>query len=194
VSVTGRLVPLARALSRLSLLKTSSGSKVAAYFGVVPAENPESSEKSGSLPGRSVSRRMLALLSTLLSWLACRIRSRAELELELIALSHQVAVLNRQRRGRLRLPPPWIVWSGSGSTGCGPDFVRRSCGSADLRIGLGALKLLARESPVHSIQPPVGHSRTAARPVWVRAVAAESLARRTPVWGRTAAGMSPKVR
>lgn len=35
--------------------------------------------------------------------LACRIRSRAELELELIALRHQVAVLNRQRAGRLRL-------------------------------------------------------------------------------------------
>jgi hypothetical protein len=28
-----------------------------------------------------------------LSWLACRIRSRAELELKLIALRHQVAVL-----------------------------------------------------------------------------------------------------
>ena len=46
---------------------------------------------------------MLALISTVFSWLACRIRSRAELELELLALRHQVAVLNRQRRGRLRL-------------------------------------------------------------------------------------------
>jgi hypothetical protein len=46
---------------------------------------------------------MLALISTLFSWLACRICSRAELELELIALRHQVAVLNRQRLGRLRL-------------------------------------------------------------------------------------------
>jgi len=45
---------------------------------------------------------MLALISTLFSWLACRFRSRAELELELIALRHQVAVLNRQRPGRLR--------------------------------------------------------------------------------------------
>ena len=46
---------------------------------------------------------MLALISTLLSWLACRFRSRAELELELIALRYQVAVLNRQRRSRPRL-------------------------------------------------------------------------------------------
>jgi len=46
---------------------------------------------------------MLVLISTLLSWLACRFRGRAELELELIALRHQVAVLNRQRRSRLRL-------------------------------------------------------------------------------------------
>ena len=46
---------------------------------------------------------MLALISTLCSWLACRIFSRTELELELIALRHQVAVLNRQRPGRLRL-------------------------------------------------------------------------------------------
>jgi putative transposase len=46
---------------------------------------------------------MLALISTLFLWLACRIRSRAELELELVALRHQVAVLNRQRAGRVRL-------------------------------------------------------------------------------------------
>ncbi len=46
---------------------------------------------------------MIALTSTLLSWLACRIRSRAELELELIALRHQVAVLRRRRSGRVRL-------------------------------------------------------------------------------------------
>jgi hypothetical protein len=46
---------------------------------------------------------MLALISTAFSWLAWRIRSRAELEFELIALRHQVAVLNHQRPGRLRL-------------------------------------------------------------------------------------------
>ena len=46
---------------------------------------------------------MLALIPTVFSWLACRLRSRAELELELIALRHQVAILNRQRPRRLRL-------------------------------------------------------------------------------------------
>ena len=46
---------------------------------------------------------MFALISTVFSWLAWRIRSRAELELELIALRHQLAILNRQRAGRPRL-------------------------------------------------------------------------------------------
>jgi hypothetical protein len=46
---------------------------------------------------------MLAYISELLSWLACRFRSRAELELAVIALRHQLAVLRRQRPGRTRL-------------------------------------------------------------------------------------------
>jgi hypothetical protein len=46
---------------------------------------------------------MLVLISTLFSWLVCRFLSRAELELELIALRHQVAVLHHQQPGRLRL-------------------------------------------------------------------------------------------
>ncbi len=46
---------------------------------------------------------MLAFISVLLSWLACRFRSRAELELEVVALRHQLAVLRRQRPGRPRL-------------------------------------------------------------------------------------------
>ena len=61
---------------------------------------------------------MLAFISVLLSWLACRFRSRAELELEVVALRHQLAVLRRQRPGRPRLSEldrlPWIwlyrVW------------------------------------------------------------------------------------
>jgi hypothetical protein len=36
---------------------------------------------------------MLAPISTLFSWLACLISSRAELELELNALRHQVALI-----------------------------------------------------------------------------------------------------
>src|SRR5216683_314954 len=46
---------------------------------------------------------MLAFSSELLSWLADRFRSRAELELEVIALRHQLAVLHRQRPGRPQL-------------------------------------------------------------------------------------------
>src|ERR1700719_96744 len=46
---------------------------------------------------------MLAFNSELFSWIACRFRSRADLELEVIALRHQLAVLRRQRPGRARL-------------------------------------------------------------------------------------------
>jgi hypothetical protein len=46
---------------------------------------------------------MIAILSTLVSLLSFRLRSRASLELELIALRHQVVVLRRQRPRRLRL-------------------------------------------------------------------------------------------
>jgi putative transposase len=46
---------------------------------------------------------MITILSTLVSLFSFRVRSRASLELELIALRHQVMVLRRQRPGRLRL-------------------------------------------------------------------------------------------
>jgi putative transposase len=46
---------------------------------------------------------MLASISALLSLLAGRLRGRAELELEVIALRHQLAGLRRQRPGRTRL-------------------------------------------------------------------------------------------
>jgi putative transposase len=46
---------------------------------------------------------MITILSTLVSLLSFRVRSRASLELELIALRHQVIFLRRQRPRRLRL-------------------------------------------------------------------------------------------
>src|ERR1700704_1940602 len=46
---------------------------------------------------------MITILSALVSLLSFRVRSRTSLELEVVALRHQVAVLRRQRSGRLRL-------------------------------------------------------------------------------------------
>jgi hypothetical protein len=46
---------------------------------------------------------MITILSALVSLLSFRVRSRASLELELVALRHQVTVLRRQRLGQLRL-------------------------------------------------------------------------------------------
>src|SRR3954467_802556 len=46
---------------------------------------------------------MITILSALVALLSFRVRSRASLELEVVALRHQVAVLRRQRSGRLRL-------------------------------------------------------------------------------------------
>jgi putative transposase len=46
---------------------------------------------------------MLPLLSALGSLLSFRVRSRAALELELVALRHQATVLRRQRPGQPRL-------------------------------------------------------------------------------------------
>src|SRR3981081_1390655 len=46
---------------------------------------------------------MIALLSAVGSLLSFRVRSRASLELELVALRHQVTVLRRQRPGQPRL-------------------------------------------------------------------------------------------
>ena len=46
---------------------------------------------------------MITILSALVSLLSFRVRSRASLELEVVALRHQVAVMRLQRSGRLRL-------------------------------------------------------------------------------------------
>src|SRR6267142_5320704 len=46
---------------------------------------------------------MIRILAALVSLLSFRVRSRACLELELIALRHQVTVMRRQHPGRLRL-------------------------------------------------------------------------------------------
>ena len=48
---------------------------------------------------------MLAIASAALSLLSCRLRSRISLELEIVALRHQVTVLRRHHPGRPRLRP-----------------------------------------------------------------------------------------
>ena len=54
---------------------------------------------------------MITILSALVSLLSFRVRSRASLELELVALRHQVTVLRRQRPGQLRLlSPDRLLW------------------------------------------------------------------------------------
>src|SRR5918911_5331090 len=52
--------------------------------------------------GRSVGS-MFTVLSVLWYLIGCRLRSRAALELEIVALRHQLMVLRRQRPGRPRL-------------------------------------------------------------------------------------------
>ena len=46
---------------------------------------------------------MITILSALANLLSFRVRRRASLELEPVALRHQVTVLRRQRPGQLRL-------------------------------------------------------------------------------------------
>src|SRR3954451_21304780 len=46
---------------------------------------------------------MITMISAFVSLLSFRVRSRAGLELELLALRHQVAVLRRQHKGRFQL-------------------------------------------------------------------------------------------
>src|SRR4029077_6023810 len=54
---------------------------------------------------------MITILSALVSLLSFRVRSRAHLELELIALRHQVSVLRRRHPGRIRLlPTDRLLW------------------------------------------------------------------------------------
>ena len=68
---------------------------------------------------------MLTILSAFVSLLSFRVRSRASLELELVALRHQVTVLRRQRPGQLRLFSTdrllW-VWLSAAHQGATLDF------------------------------------------------------------------------
>jgi len=56
---------------------------------------------------------MLGLVRSIVSVLACRFRSRADLELEVLALRRQLNVLRRQRPGHSRL---WTIEARGQST------------------------------------------------------------------------------
>ena len=61
---------------------------------------------------------MFKLVHAVISAVARRFRSRAVVELENLALRHQLQVLRRQRPGRPRLFALDPVGCGSGSTAC----------------------------------------------------------------------------
>ena len=64
---------------------------------------------------------MITVMSAFISLLSFRFRSRVGLELELIALRHQVAVLRRQRKGRVQLfSTDRLLWVGFTGSGRGP--------------------------------------------------------------------------
>jgi putative transposase len=55
---------------------------------------------------------MITFLSTILTLLSSRLRNRADLELEILALRHHLSVLRRQHRVRVRLAPAdRILWA-----------------------------------------------------------------------------------
>src|SRR5260370_32913569 len=70
---------------------------------VVLAQSPQGGERLVIFADQPYRHDMVTILSTVVSIFAFRFRSRASLELKLIALEHQLAVLRRQRPGRPQL-------------------------------------------------------------------------------------------
>ena len=82
---------------------TIASIKIACAAPVI-AQNSERLRKAGDFSRhRHTVVGMITILSALVSLLSFRVRSRASLELELVALRHQVTVLRRQRPGLARL-------------------------------------------------------------------------------------------
>src|SRR5260370_2578875 len=70
---------------------------------VVLAQSPQGGERLLMFADQWYLHEMVTILSAVVSIFAFRFRSRASLELKLIALEHQLAVLRRQRPGRPQL-------------------------------------------------------------------------------------------
>ena len=94
-----------------------------------------------------------------ISWLIGRLQTRAELELEVIALRHQLAVLRRQRPDR----PCFSRWTdsfGSGSTGCGRDCLESDrAGQAGHRGSMASPRLSALLALAVTVRTASGRSR-----------------------------------
>jgi hypothetical protein len=71
---------------------------------------------------------MITILFALVSLLSFRARSRASLELELVALRHLVTILRRQRHGQLRL------FSGSSGPSAGAMLIEASGTNATICV------------------------------------------------------------
>ena len=95
---------------------------------------------------------MLTILSALVSLLSFRVRSRASLELELVALRHQVTVLRRQRPGPreavLRRPAPL----GVALPGLAAGLEHHDAGQAGNRYSMASQRLPPLVCTEYSIQ------------------------------------------
>jgi hypothetical protein len=78
-------------------------SRVDSYVSLCLLKNPQMPQISQTFGNVVVAHLpMITFLSPIVSFLSFRIRSRASLELEVITLRHQLAVLKRRRPGRAR--------------------------------------------------------------------------------------------
>jgi hypothetical protein len=130
--------------------------------------------------GRRSVAGMFALVRSIVSRLVCRFRSRA-VELENLALRHQLQVLRRQRPGRLRLFTfDRLLWSCS--TDCGHAVWSDGVGQASNGNPMAPLYLLRdRDASYGSyfcnrieamgIKTAVGCSVTAVRTIFLRSCA-----------------------
>jgi hypothetical protein len=90
----------------------------------VPSENLEVSERKRIILLAQFSPPMLISLTTLLATLSSLFRSRVALELENLALRHQIGVLPALRQKTPPVQPQWTAFCGSGCPGSGATGAR----------------------------------------------------------------------
>jgi len=108
----------------------------------VPLENPERSEPTRIILLSEFSPSMFTSLLALLVTLGSILRSRLDLQLEILALRHQIGVLQRSAKERPRLTSR-IVSSGSRYPASGAIGARRWCSSSRKRLRPGIAKAFA---------------------------------------------------